>query len=54
MYMYNWINAAIPLKLTQHWKSTILQYKIKSFLKSQPAVDTTQMSIHWSIEKNVV
>ena len=41
LYVYAWLNHfAVHVKLTQHCKSTVLQYKIK--IKKKNKVFTTQ------------
>ena len=44
MYMYN-IHFAIPLKLTQHYKSTMLQYNIK--IKFKKKSEMLPFAITW-------
>ena len=36
---------AVPLKLTQHYKSTILQYNIQIFLKNDKMVNLRETQV---------
>ena len=46
MYMYNLTTLLIQLKLTQYYKSTILQYKIKIKLKKHISILTPKTCEH--------